>query len=249
VARDRVGVAYRIAVGLLRPAVTALARRDWRGLEHLPREGGVVVATNHISYLDPLVVAHVLHDAGRPPRFLAKAGLFGIPVVGWVIRNAGQIPVDRLSEDAGLALERARMALRHGECIVVYPEGTVTREPDLWPMTGKSGAARLALTSGCPLVPLAHWGTHEILPPYALRPRVFPRRTVRVLIGPAVDLSDLAGREITAELLRIATDRLMTAITALLEQLRGETAPAQRYDMRALGVPETGHPRRVRRSA
>jgi 1-acyl-sn-glycerol-3-phosphate acyltransferase len=249
VSRDRLGVAYRIAAGLLRPAAMLLARHDWRGLEHLPRDGGVVVAPNHISYLDPLVVAHVLHDAGRPPRFLAKAALFDLPFVGWVIRNAGQIPVYRQSSEAGLALDYARTALRQGECVVVYPEGTVTRQPDLWPMTGKSGAARLALTSGSPVVPLAHWGAHEILPPYALRPRVFPRRTVRVLVGPPIDLSDLAGREVTAEVLRVATDRLMSAITALLEQLRGESAPTQRYDMRSMGVPETGHPRRARRSA
>ena len=249
--RQREGMAYRFAAAVLRPLMVALTRQDWRGLEHLPSTGGVIVAPNHISYVDPLVVAHVLHDRGRPPRFLAKVALFSLPLLGRILRGAEQIPVHRQTSDAGLALRHAARALERGQCVVVYPEGTVTRQADLWPMTGKTGAARLALTTGAPLVPLAHWGAQEILPPYAKRLRPFPRHTVHVRIGPPVDLSDLRAREPSTEVLREATDRLMSAITALLEEIRGERAPAERYDLRATGVTPTGNParHRTRRSA
>lgn len=218
---------YRLVVRLLRPLLTLLARRDWRGAEHLPASGGLVVCANHLSYLDPLTLAHFLVDAGRPPYFLAKEELFAAPVLGAVVRRAEQIPVHRGTADASAALDAAVSALRAGRCVAVYPESTLTRDPALWPMAGKSGAARLALTTSAPVVPVAQWGPQEILFPYSKRLRLFPRRTVRVLAGPPVDLDDLRGRPLDAEVLTEATRRIMADITALLEQLRGEAAPAR----------------------
>jgi 1-acyl-sn-glycerol-3-phosphate acyltransferase len=124
--------------------------------------------------------------------------------------------------------------------VVCYPEGTLTRDPDLWPMRGKTGAARIALTTGCPVVPMAHWGAHRVLAPYATRPKLLPPQTVSVVIGPPVDLSDLMGQEQTAEVLQQATDRIMDAITALVADLRDEAPPTARLDPRAAGLPETG---------
>lgn len=230
--RTHLGLSYRIAVGVLKPLVLATTRHTWRGAEHLPREGGVVVCPNHLSYADPVTVAHFLYDSGRPPRFLAKSGIFEIPVVGPVLRGAGQIPVYRESRDATKALTAAIESIRRGECVVVYPEGTITRDPALWPMVGKTGAARIALTTGAPVVPLAHWGTQDLLAPYAKRPHVFPPKQVRVLAGPPVDLDDLRGRDLSADVLRQASVRITAAVTGLLEQLRGELAPAQPYDAR-----------------
>ena len=112
-------------------------------------------------------------------------------------------------------------AVDHGECVVVYPEGTLTRDPDLWPMTGKTGAARIALATGAPLIPLGIWGPQEVLPPYERKFRILPRKTMHVLAGPPVDLSDLVDRGVDTETLRAATDRLMAAITGLVEQLAG----------------------------
>jgi 1-acyl-sn-glycerol-3-phosphate acyltransferase len=206
--------------------------------------GGIVVVTNHVSHFDPLVFAHFLYDNGRLPRFLAKAGLFDVFVVGPVLKGAKQIPVYRESSDAAKAYSAAVDAVRRGECVAIYPEATLTRDPDLWPMVGKTGAARVALATGAPVIPIAQWGPQDILAPYAKRFRFFPRKIMHVRAGEPVDLSEFMGREVNAELLREVTEKIMVAITALLEQIRGERAPAVRFDPRKAGVPVTGDPGR-----
>ncbi len=232
--------AYRFAAGILRPLMLLLTRRDWRGWEHLPTEGGFVISPNHISYVDPIAFAHFVYDAGYPPHFLAKSGIFGVPVVGAILRGADQIPVYRNTGRAADAFRAAVQAVRDGKCVAMYPEGTLTRDPDLWPMVGKTGAARVALTTKCPIVPLAQWGPQEILRPYAKVPRLLPRRTMHVVAGPPVDLSDLYDLPLDGPVLRQATDRVIDAITALLEDIRGEKAPQPRFDTRTSGLPPTG---------
>lgn len=238
--------AYRFARALLRPPLMLVTRRDWRGQEHIPASGGCVVVTNHISHFDPLTFAHYVNDAGRAPRFLGKSSVFETPVVGWVVRNAGQIPVYRETHDAASAFGAAVDAVNKGECVGIYPEATLTRDPGLWPMMGKTGAARVALTTGCPVIPTAQWGAHEVLAPYAKLPHLFPRKVMHVWAGPPVDLDDLRGRELTAEVLRTATDRILGAVTAILERIRGETAPVQRFDPRQHDLPRIGNPRKRR---
>jgi 1-acyl-sn-glycerol-3-phosphate acyltransferase len=231
--RMNLGVSYRVAEAVLWPSFMVMTRRDWWGGENLGRHGeGIVVAPNHISFLDPLIVAHYLHDNGRPPRFMAKQSVFEVPVVGSLIHNAGQIPVTR-NKDPHLALADAVAAVNAGECLVVYPEGTITRDPGLWPMTGKTGALRVALETGAPLVPIAQWGANLIMPPYTKQLNVLPPKTMQVTAGTPLDIEDLRGREITKELLEEGTGRLMDAITVLLEGIRGEKAPAVRLDWAA----------------
>jgi 1-acyl-sn-glycerol-3-phosphate acyltransferase len=234
-----------LAVVILKPFMTVFTKRQWRGGRNIPPEGGVVVCVNHISYFDPLSFAHFVYDHGRLPRFLAKAALFKLFFVGSVLRGADQIPVYRESQDAAKSVSDAVAAVRRGECVCIYPEATVTRDPDMWPMVGKTGAARIALTTGAPVIPVAQWGAQEVLAPYAKRPHLLPRKTMRLHAGPPVDLSEFAGQEQTAEVLRAATEKVMAAITGLLEEIRGEPAPEQRYDPRAAGVPTTGNPRRA----
>jgi 1-acyl-sn-glycerol-3-phosphate acyltransferase len=218
-----------------------LTRRDWRGAEHLPASGGFVVTPNHLSHVDPLTFAHFMLDNGRPAYFLGKESVFRVPVVGAIVRGAQQIPVYRNTGRAVDAYRAAVAAVQEGKCVGVYPEATLTRDPGLWPMVGKTGAARIALTTRCPVVPVAQWGPQELLAPYSKKVRLFPRRTMHVLAGPPVDLSDLYDRPQNAEVLREATARIMAAITAQLEQLRGEKAPATRFDARAEGLPPTGN--------
>jgi 1-acyl-sn-glycerol-3-phosphate acyltransferase len=229
--KQRLGFWYRVVANFLRPILMVTTRRAWRGTEHLPPAGvGVVVAPNHISYTDPLTLAHFLWDNGRAPRYLAKESVFRIPVLGKIITACGQIPVYRASRDAAQAYRDAVSAVRAGECVGIYPEGTITKDPDLWPMIGKTGAARVALETGCPVIPIAQWGPQEILAPYSKRLRLLPPKTVQVLAGPAVDLTDLRGQPVTAEILRAASDRILDAITAQLGELRGELPPLTRYD-------------------
>jgi 1-acyl-sn-glycerol-3-phosphate acyltransferase len=237
VSRHRLGFAYRLTVVILRPIMMVLTKRDWHGAEHIPKTDGFVVAVNHVSHVDPIAFAHFLYDNGRVPRYLAKASLFTMPVVGWVVRNSGQIPVVRESRDAAEAFRGAVVAIEAGECVAVYPEGTITKDPAGWPMVGKTGAARIALTTGCPVVPVAQLGPEHLFPASkGSRPHPFPRKTMHVTAGPPVDLDDLRGRPITPEVLRQATERIMHDITDLLAGIRHETPPAIAYDMRR-GLP------------
>lgn len=241
----RMGFWFRLAVLIVKPVVTGFTRREWRGTEHLPTSGGVIIAVNHISYADPLVVAHFVYDAGRLPRFLAKVELFRLPLVGPILRGAGQIPVHRYTGNAATALRDAALALRRGECVVVYPEGTVTKDPAYWPMRARTGVARLALDTGVPVIPLAQWGAHHILG-RDFRPHLLPRRTVRLTAGPPVDLSAYADHEPTARTLREATELIMDRVRGQLAELRGEIPPTAVYDPRSV-TPVAGSD--TRRSA
>lgn len=244
---ERRGWAFALVVGIVKPLLLLFTRRTWLGGEHIPSYGGAVVAANHTSHLDPLTFAHFLYDQGRLPRYLAKAGLFDVLLVGTILRSTGQIPVHRMSTDASHAFSSAVEAVGKGRVVVVYPEGTLTRQPDLWPMVGKTGAARIALSSGVPVIPVAQWGAQEILYPYAKRPRLLPRKHIYAKAGPPVGLDDLREAAITPDVLREATDRIMDAITSLLEDIRGEQAPAERFDPRRAGVRLTGNPHTAKR--
>lgn len=243
----RMGPWYRLAVVTLTPPVRMFTRRRSSGMEHLP-PGGVIVAVNHISHTDPIVLADwLLQEARRIPRFMAKSTLFRHgTVVGAVMRGADQIPVLRDAPDASLALVAAVDALARGELIAIYPEGTVSRDPDKWPMLARTGVARLALLSGAPVVPVAQWGAQRVHDTYrSRRVHLLPRTTVSFRVGPPVNLTRWQGRPLSADVLHDATGAVLDAITAELEVLRGEPAPAQRFDPR----PGRRAARQDRRSA
>ena len=236
------GWAFGFCVALVEPFLLLFTKRRWRGGENIPPAGGCVLAVNHISHFDPFTCAHFVYSWGRIVRFLAKAEIFELPVLGAIVRNAGQIPVYRLTSDASLSFTAAVAAVREGQCVVVYPEGTITRQHDLWPMRGKTGAARIALASGAPVIPMAQWGAQQVLAPYSLRFRLLPRKTISMSAGRPVDLERLRGLEPTPEVLQEATRRIMDEITRLLEEIRGGRAPADRFDPRTAGVRPIGNP-------
>lgn len=220
-------------VWLLNEIFKRATKRRWLGQDKVPSTGGVIFAVNHISNLDPIVFGQFLAYAGRYPHFLGKASLFRIPVVGRIITACGQIPVERGTVHAANALSQAIAAVQQGTAITVYPEGTITLDPDLWPMTGKTGAARIALETQVPVVPVGCWGAHEIIGAKSVHlPRLYPRRTVSVLAGDPVDLDDLRAQPLTPAVLREATDQIMTDITALVAELRGQQPPATLFDPR-----------------
>jgi len=238
--KRRPGLAF--AVTIVKPMLLATTTHDWTDGEKLPAQGGYVVVLNHVSHVDPLTAAHLVYDHGRVPHYLAKSSLFDNKLLGFLLRAAGQIPVERASNNAVGAFTAAVNAVREGKVVVVYPEGTITRDPDLWPMTGKSGAARIALETGCPVVPVGQWGAHRILYPYASKPDLFPRKLIRMKVGDPVDLADLIDKPRDHTVIQEATDRIMAAITALVEDVRGERAPAVRFDMRKAGTRPTSTP-------
>ena len=233
----RPGAAFTFIEALCRPLLVVLVKRDWRGMQNVPREGGVIVVANHYSFFDPISVGHFLVAAGRTPRFLAKAGVFKQPTLGKLFRAAGQIPVYRESRDAALAFKDALAAVERGETIIVYPEGTMTKDPGLWPMVGKTGAARIALRTGAPVLPIAQWGAQEVFAHYSKKPDFFPRKTLKVTAGAPIDLRAEFGPEVTSEALRKATVHIMDVITGMLAEIRGEEPPAERFDPDAVQKP------------
>jgi 1-acyl-sn-glycerol-3-phosphate acyltransferase len=231
-------IRWRIVAFVAIPLFEFFGRYRMRGLDNIPKRGAVVIAPNHVTNFDPLATAYLVWRGGRVPRFLAKASVFRVPLLGALLRYTGQIPVER-SGGGGAPLAAAGRLIDEELAVIVYPEGTLTRDPDEWPMRGKTGAARLALQYGIPLVPVAHWGVQKILPRYGGRLRFFPRSDVEMLVGPPLDLSPWAGRTDAAALAE-ATTALMDAIAALVGELRGETPPAERWDPAAHGQSEYG---------
>ncbi len=230
-------VVYRSLVRAVHVLSSVLTQRHWAGQERIPAEGGVLVVANHISNYDVLVLGQFLIWSGRWPRFLGKSEIFKTPVLGWVARQCGQIPVLRNTLNAKESLVFARKALDDGQMVAVYPEGTITKDPDGWPMLGRRGAAQLALTTNVPVIPVGQIGAQEVLGgPTILWGKLFSirRRPVHVLAGSPVDLDRFRGEgEPSLATLDQATIAIMDAVVALVEQLRGETAPEGRWDMRA----------------
>lgn len=214
---------------ILRPLIPALMKNDWRGQENFPATGGMILAANHLSYFDVLALSLFADRAGRYPVFLAKSSLFKIKVLGPILRKLGQLPVYRGQADAALVLRDAEQGLRDGACVIFYPESTVTRDPAQWPMVAKSGVARLALATGVPVIPAAHWGAQRILPYGSVIPKIIPRKRVQVLAGPPVDLSAFQNQPVTGEVLRAATAKIMADITGLLAEIRHEEPPATAF--------------------
>lgn len=209
-----------------------IAGRDWHGEENLPKEGNFIAVSNHVSYVDPATFAHFLFLNGHIPHFLAKAPLFEAPVLGAFLRAYDQIPVHRGTAQAKEAVEQGTRVLENGGVIALFPEGTLTRDPEMWPMVARTGAARMALETRVPVIPVIQWGVHRILKPYGKTPHLIPRKKVTIIAGPPIDLSEFYGKPMDTEVLRAASDRIMDTLTAMLEDIRGEKAPVPRFDMR-----------------
>lgn len=228
---------------LVVPIVGYLAKIEIRDKEKLPAEGAFVLAPNHYSEFDPLVVAAAVWRLGRAPRFMTKESLFRVPVLGWLLHKTGMVPVARGASAVAAkhTLQQSRKLVENGQGVIVYPEGTLTRDPELWPMRGKTGAVRLALSGDMPLIPVAQWGTQNVMGRYQKGLSLWPpRKRVQVLFGDPVDLSDLKARANEPSALNEATSRVMNAITVLLEELRGEKAPETRWNPTEHGQKETG---------
>lgn len=197
--------------------VIALVRLvGWRirveGLDRVPRDGGAVLAFNHHSYVDFLLLAWgPVRTLGRPVRFLAKREMWQSRSVGWVVRWCGAVPVDRMSASArASAYAAAAHALQDGDLVAVAPEQTISRSFDLLPL--RTGAARMAQQAGAPIIPVVGWGSHRALTKGSpMRPRFGLPVTVRfgepLHVGPDDDPAE-------------ATERLRTAMTRILDEVQ-----------------------------
>ncbi|MCW2522638.1 MAG: 1-acyl-sn-glycerol-3-phosphate acyltransferase [Frankiales bacterium] len=226
--RPKAGFWIRLWVAIVYPLDSLLFRLRWHHLERIPAEGGVLIAINHVSQADTPAAARMIWQAGRIPRFLIKSGVFSWPLVGRMMTGAGQIPVYRGTPEAPNSLRAASAALQAGQCVIIYPEGTMTTDPDYWPMAGKTGVARLALDNpGIPLLPIGHWGAQRTLARGG-RFRPFPRQQHEGSVGPPIDLSAFHGRPQTAALLKEVTELIMAAVTAEVASVREQFPTANR---------------------
>ena len=232
---------FRFGAIVMRPILNLVAKRDWQGAENLPKSGAAIAVCNHISYIDPLIFTHFLYDNGRAPRYLGKASLFKLPIIGRVLLGAGQIPVERETSNASNSIQHAIAFLKAGHLLGVYPEGTLTRDQNYWPMKAKTGIARLAILTQVPVIPCAQWGAQKILPAYSKKPKFFPRTKVQVIAGKPLDFSKWQGRAEDPIALEEATAYVMQEVTNLLEGLRGESAPAEVFDPRKSSLPRIGN--------
>jgi len=206
---------YGLVEVLLRPPVRRALRWRVEGVERVPATGPVLLASNHLSYFDPIAVANLTDLAGRRVRFLAKAELFENRIMAAALRRMGQIPVERGTGDAA-ALDAAAAALRRGECVHVFPEGTIS--DDLDPMAGKTGLARLAKAAGVDVMTVGLWGTQRVIPPKGRKAERF-RTPVNVVVGETVRVGPDANP-------RETTDRIMAAICAAVANARRLYPPA-----------------------
>lgn len=217
---SRRGAAWWFAYLVCKPVLIVVRRRDWRGLQQIPARDGVVLAVNHISHVDPLLIAEMVLALGRTPAYLAKNSLFEKGIVGWWFRAAGHVEVNRADGRDGF--RSALSALREGSLLVVYPEGSITRDPDGGLMELKTGAVRLALESGAPLIPVAQWGAQEILPAYSRRPRLFGRPKVTIVSGRPLNLDDLRQGRPEPDAVREGSRRLADTLADMVDGLVNE---------------------------
>ncbi|CAN2204010.1 PlsC 1-acyl-sn-glycerol-3-phosphate acyltransferase [Candidatus Nanopelagicaceae bacterium] len=232
---------YKVFAAILIPIFNLFMSRDWKGAENIPAQGRVIVASNHMSYLDVLVFTHFLFRNGRAPRYLGKVGVFRVPVIGKILLASGQIPVERETIDAKNAVDHAKILLESGHMLGVYPEGTLTRDGQMWPMIAKTGCARLALETDTPVIPIAQWGSQLVIPNYTKRVKLFPRKTIIIRAGKPVDLSPWKGKHEDPQALIEATAKIMREITTLLEDIRGEKRPEVIFDPHTSDLPRIGN--------
>lgn len=226
---------------LILPIISVMVKFRFHNKAKMPTTGPIIITPNHFTNIDPIIIGVATWHMKRLPRFMAKASILRIPVIGWVLRKSGQIPVERGgSTRSSTALKEARELVSKGRAVIVYPEGSLTRDPDMWPMRGKSGAVRLALELGIPIIPVAHWGTQQVMARYSKKINFFPRHTIDIAVGDAVDLSEFENKALDNTTLNAATEKVMSAITALVEELRHEKAPALRWNPAEHNQKETG---------
>lgn len=211
-------------MAVLYPLDAVLFRLRWRGLDNVPapQDGGVIYAINHTSHMDTVLMARLVWQSGRVPRFMIKDGVFKLPIIGRIMRGAKQIPVHRGTANAADSLAEAVTALKAGEAVIIYPEGSITRDPEQWPTAGKTGIARLVLQ--CPdaaVVPVGQWGAQQ---PRQQKWRLFTRRTSTAIVGKPLDLTGFAGQPATTTVLRELTDTIMGEVRALVAEARGTGA-------------------------
>ena len=244
--RRPLSLAAWVCIVVVYPTAHLMFRVRARHGQRIPDRGPVLLVANHVSILDPLACGLMIFMHGRFPHFLAKESVF-TGFAGTLLRGAGQIPVKRHTKDAHEALDAARADLDAGNLVVIYPEGSVTRDPGWWPMQPSTGAARLALITDAVVVPVAQWGPQEVHDYHRKKLRLRFRARADYFVGEPIDLDAQrrelrSGRPLTAELLRETSDLMMTRVRDQLAELRNEPAPLTFAPRPSAGQPHDSAP-------
>lgn len=232
----RAALLYAVAASLLGAIVSTVSRVELTR-RSVPRaqlpDGPVIVVANHTSFADGILLALVGRRLGRSLRLMATGGVFRSGLVGPFVRRLGFIPVQRGTSAAAGSLDAAATALDAGEAVGLFPEGRITRDPQHWPERSKTGAVRLALRTGAPVVPVALVGAQQVVGTTGIVTRLLRntllRPRVAVAVGEPIDVRRLAGvtagQPVDEATVRRVADEVMTALVAQVAELRGEPAP------------------------
>jgi 1-acyl-sn-glycerol-3-phosphate acyltransferase len=229
--KPKAGFWIRLCVMVIYPLDAALFRIRWHHLDRMPEKGPVLVVINHVSQIDTLLMARLIWQSGRIPRFMIKSGVFEVAGLGAIMRGSKQIPVERGTQDAARSLQAAVEALERGEAVIIYPEGSTTKDPQQWPMQAKTGLARLIqLAPHVPVLPIGQWGAqrHKLRNGTRLGRRPL-RPLVQATLGKPMDMSFVADLPASQTTLRKVTDQIMATIRDEVAALRNEPAPEAFY--------------------
>jgi 1-acyl-sn-glycerol-3-phosphate acyltransferase len=208
-------VAYWLIKAVVKPVMLGLYRIRAEGLENVPKKGAAIIAANHVSFLDSFFIPLAIKR--RKMTYLAKADYFKNWKTSWFFKSVGQISCEREGgSKSQQSLEIALDVLKEGHLLGIYPEGT--RSPDGQLYRGRTGVARLALTSQAPVVPVGLIGTDDVMPKAAKMPRLRGQIPVTLRFGKPLDFSRYAGQEGDRMVLRSVTDEIMFEIMSLSGQ-------------------------------
>jgi len=235
---EEASATYRRAAPWLHRLLTIGCKRDWDGFPALPKTGPAILVANHLTSFDAVIIADYILYHGRYPYFLAKSSLWHVPVLRRLLRAIDQIPVYRGTNQASDSLAEARHRLEQGKVVFIFPEGTTTRDPKEWPFSTKTGAARLAMETGAPVIPFGHWGASVICPDNAgpqKGPHLLPRHWVCFRSGEPMDLSRFGTDETDRDAVRACSTAILTGIVEQVARARGEQAPQLRWNPKVGG--------------
>ncbi|MBV7363976.1 1-acyl-sn-glycerol-3-phosphate acyltransferase [Actinomycetaceae bacterium TAE3-ERU4] len=225
----------RRSVAFLNPLYRLICRPIFCGLEKLPQNEPYLVVCNHLSSFDGVSMVFFFWKAGVHIRLVGKHTAFKFPVIGRFLSALGHIPIHRDSPQAKTIVDTCARHLSQGDIVGLYPEGTTTRQKQYWPMTFKTGAARIALRTGCKIVPVVSWGNQQFFPRYSFIPRFWrrPKMIFRALDPVETKQWSKCFPDYTEDALaRELSDHLCGLITSALAKERGEEPPEKTFDLR-----------------
>lgn len=228
---------FRFVVNVIRLFIKFRVKRVVENIDKIPSEGPCIVIANHFNEFDAVLATEFVTQAHRAPRIFAKSSLWKIPIVKQAFNSGNLIPVNRGTKEAAKSLEVANEGLKNGDLIFIFPEGTISKDPQSWPMTCKTGAARLAIMSNAKVIPILQDGAQFLSKTCDKNVSWYQKHKKgnKVLIHlkafDPIDFTDLFTKssdnldEISDDLVKKVNQRIESTLTKIVEENRGVKAP------------------------